>query len=155
MQGSWIYIFLWQYEWNARTQVTMWFDTTTTNQSKLHDYGNVKHIAPSNINWSFIAGVTLNLSLSWLANKFWSGLLEGYYLPRASSYFSYLSKSLRKNESFKLVEWRKEWVSFSNKWQAGIELYPVKAKGDFLAIAKALFEKYFGWSLVIWLSSCK
>ncbi|XVF33702.1 hypothetical protein REPUB_Repub17cG0190900 [Reevesia pubescens] len=105
-----------QYEWNARTQVTMWFDTTTTNQSKLHDY----------------------------ANKFWSGVLEAYYLPRASSYFSYLSKSLRENERFKLEEWRKEWVSFSNKWQAGVELYPVKATGDFLAIAKALFDKYFG-----------
>ncbi|EOX96635.1 Alpha-N-acetylglucosaminidase family / NAGLU family isoform 1 [Theobroma cacao] len=104
-----------QYEWNARTQVTMWFDTTTTNQSKLHDY----------------------------ANKFWSGLLEGYYLPRASSYFSCLSKSLKENESFKLVEWRKEWVAFSNKWQEGVELYPLKAKGDFLSIAKALFEKYF------------
>ncbi|KAK8284720.1 hypothetical protein V6Z12_D08G179100 [Gossypium hirsutum] len=103
-----------QYEWNARTQVTMWFDTTPTNQSKLHDY----------------------------ANKFWSGLLEGYYLPRASSYFSYLSKSLEKNESFKLVEWRKQWISFSNKWQAGLELYPVKAQGNFLTIAKALFDKY-------------
>ncbi|KAL1157620.1 hypothetical protein V6Z11_A08G168100 [Gossypium hirsutum] len=103
-----------QYEWNARTQVTMWFDTTPTNQSKLHDY----------------------------ANKFWSGLLEGYYLPRASSYFSYLFKSLEKNESFKLVEWRKQWISFSNKWQAGLELYPVKAQGNFLTIAKALFDKY-------------
>ncbi|XP_039027192.1 alpha-N-acetylglucosaminidase [Hibiscus syriacus] len=104
-----------QYEWNARTQVTMWFDTTATNQSQLHDY----------------------------ANKFWSGLLEGYYLPRASSYFNHLLKSLEKNESFNIVEWRKQWISFSNKWQQGVELYPAKAKGDFLAIAKALFEKYF------------
>ncbi|GMI95740.1 CYCLOPS 1, N-ACETYL-GLUCOSAMINIDASE [Hibiscus trionum] len=103
-----------QYEWNARTQVTMWFDTTATNQSKLHDY----------------------------ANKFWSGLLEGYYLPRASTYFNHLLKSLERNESFKMVEWRKQWISFSNKWQAGVELYPVRAKGDFLTIAKALFEKY-------------
>ncbi|KAE8729005.1 Polyamine oxidase 1 isoform 1 [Hibiscus syriacus] len=29
-----------QYEWNARTQVTMWFDTTAVNQSQLHDYAN-------------------------------------------------------------------------------------------------------------------
>lgn len=29
-----------QYEWNARTQVTMWYDNTETEQSKLHDYGN-------------------------------------------------------------------------------------------------------------------
>ncbi|GMY22518.1 alpha-N-acetylglucosaminidase isoform X4 [Fagus crenata] len=66
-----------QYEWNARTQVTMWFDNTRTLQSNLHDY----------------------------ANKFWSGLLEGYYLPGASTYFDYLLRSLREKENFKLKEW--------------------------------------------------
>ncbi|KAL2330760.1 hypothetical protein Fmac_018341 [Flemingia macrophylla] len=104
-----------QYEWNARTQVTMWFDTNGTTQSKLHDY----------------------------ANKFWSGLLESYYLPRASTYFNQLSESLRRNEKFNLIEWRKQWISQSNKWQEGNELYPVKAKGDALAISQALYEKYF------------
>ncbi|KAF3975930.1 hypothetical protein CMV_000840 [Castanea mollissima] len=104
------------YEWNARTQVTMWFDNTGTIQSKLHDY----------------------------ANKFWNGLLEGYYLPRASTYFDYLLRSLREKENFKMEEWRKEWISFSNKWQVSQELYPVSAEGDALAISKALYEKYFG-----------
>ncbi|XP_057513131.1 alpha-N-acetylglucosaminidase isoform X2 [Actinidia eriantha] len=104
------------YEWNARTQVTMWFDTTKSNQSKLHDY----------------------------ANKFWSGLLKAYYLPRASTYFSHLLRSLEENESFKLDDWRQEWIAYSNKWQAGTETYPVKAQGDALAISKALVEKYFG-----------
>ncbi|KAK6119256.1 hypothetical protein DH2020_047002 [Rehmannia glutinosa] len=104
-----------QYEWNARTQVTMWYDNTKYVQSKLHDY----------------------------ANKFWSGLLEDYYLPRASMYFTRLLKSLKENEDFKMEEWRKEWIAFSNKWQAGVELYPVKAQGDALAIAKELYQKYF------------
>ncbi|XP_008802642.2 alpha-N-acetylglucosaminidase [Phoenix dactylifera] len=103
-----------QYEWNARTQVTMWYDNTKTNQSKLHDY----------------------------ANKFWSGLLKGYYLPRASTYFSYLSRSLEGNEYFPLEEWRKDWILYSNKWQAGTELYSVKAVGDALAISKSLAAKY-------------
>ncbi|KAL5716188.1 alpha-N-acetylglucosaminidase [Ranunculus cassubicifolius] len=105
-----------QYEWNARTQVSMWYDTTETNQSRLHDY----------------------------ANKFWSGLLEDYYLPRASTYFRYLSTSLQQNESFKLEEWRREWILYSNKWQSNTNLYPVKAKGDPLSISKALFKKYLG-----------
>ncbi|XP_028776294.1 alpha-N-acetylglucosaminidase-like [Neltuma alba] len=105
-----------QYEWNARTQVTMWFDANQTTQSKLHDY----------------------------ANKFWSGLLEGYYLPRASTYFGHLSRSLKQNEKFKLQEWRKEWILQSNAWQEGNELYPVEARGDALAISRALYEKYCG-----------
>ncbi|KAK9981924.1 hypothetical protein SO802_035212 [Lithocarpus litseifolius] len=104
------------YEWNARTQVTMRFDNTGTIQSKLHDY----------------------------AKKFWSGLLEGYYLPRASTYFDHLLRSLREKENFKMEEWRKKWISFLNKWQASQELYPVAAEGDALAISKALYEKYFG-----------
>ncbi|KAJ8573583.1 hypothetical protein K7X08_010094 [Anisodus acutangulus] len=104
-----------QYEWNARTQITMWYDNTKYNQSKLHDY----------------------------ANKFWSGLLGAYYLPRASMFFNLLSKSLEEKVDFNLLEWRKEWIAYSNKWQEGTELYPVKAQGDALASATALFEKYF------------
>lgn len=30
---------MWQYEWNARTQITMWFDNTPDKPSPLHDYG--------------------------------------------------------------------------------------------------------------------
>ena len=41
-------------------------------------------------------------------------------------------------------DWRQEWIAYSNKWQAGTEPYPVKARGDALAISKALVEKYFG-----------
>ncbi|XP_072975056.1 alpha-N-acetylglucosaminidase [Typha angustifolia] len=103
-----------QYEWNARTQVTMWYDNTRTNQSKLHDY----------------------------ANKFWSGLLKDYYLPRASLYFSYLTHSLQEKKDFQLEEWRKNWISYSNNWQIDKDLYPVEAVGDALAISKSLFIKY-------------
>ncbi|KAL6902116.1 hypothetical protein ACP4OV_004992 [Aristida adscensionis] len=104
-----------QYEWNARTQVTMWYDNTETKQSKLHDY----------------------------ANKFWSGLLKSYYLPRASKYFTYLSRSLQENRSFQLEEWNKDWIAYSNEWQSGKELYAVRATGDALAIARSLYAKYF------------
>uniref|UniRef100_A0A1D1ZA06 Alpha-N-acetylglucosaminidase n=1 Tax=Anthurium amnicola TaxID=1678845 RepID=A0A1D1ZA06_9ARAE len=103
-----------QYEWNARTQVTMWFDNTETNQSKLRDY----------------------------ANKYWSGLLNSYYLPRASTYFSYLLKSLRQDKPFPLDMWRREWISYSNKWQAGEEIHPTKATGNAHTIAKGLVTKY-------------
>ncbi|KAJ4711588.1 Alpha-N-acetylglucosaminidase [Melia azedarach] len=105
---------MYQYEWNARTQITMWYDTNTTTQSKLHDY----------------------------ANKFWSGLLEDYYLPRASTYFGYMSKSLREKDVFQLERWRKQWIVISSHWQRGQKLYPTEAKGDSLAIAKQLYDKY-------------
>ncbi|KAJ1697639.1 hypothetical protein LUZ63_006151 [Rhynchospora breviuscula] len=104
-----------QYEWNARTQVTMWYDNTKINQSILHDY----------------------------ANKYWSGLLKDYYLPRASTYFNLLSQSLKENKSFKIEEWRATWISYSNTWQSSTNNYSVKAIGDAFAISKSLFRKYF------------
>lgn len=58
-------------------------------------------------------------------------------------YFKRLLKSLEEKEGFELKEWRKEWISFSNKWQSGTELYPVKANGDAIAVAKELYQKYF------------
>lgn len=80
------------------------------------------------------------------ANKFWSGLLEDYYLPRASTYFYYLSRSLKENVEFELEEWERGWISYSNKWQAGTGLYPVKARGEAREIARALYDKYFNWT---------
>lgn len=79
------------------------------------------------------------------ANKFWSGLLKDYYLPRASMYFNYLSQSLTENKSFKLEEWRKGWISYSNTWQSSSKKYPTEAIGDAYAISKSLFKKYLSW----------
>ncbi|KAL1188934.1 Alpha-N-acetylglucosaminidase [Cardamine amara subsp. amara] len=105
-----------QYEWNARTQVTMWYDSKDVNQSKLHDY----------------------------ANKFWSGLLEDYYLPRASFYFNEMLKSLQDKKKFKVEKWRRKWIKMSHKWQeSSSKVYPVKATGDALAISRHLLLKYF------------
>lgn len=59
-------------------------------------------------------------------------------------YFDQLSRSLTVNEDFKLKEWRRKWIAYSNKWQRSNELYPVKAKGDALAISSVLYEKYLG-----------
>lgn len=57
-------------------------------------------------------------------------------------YFKHLYESLRENKKFEVVEWRTEWISYSNKWQKGTKVYPVKAEGDALEISKLLFKKY-------------
>lgn len=58
-------------------------------------------------------------------------------------YFTRLLKSLNENEEFKVEEWRKEWIAFSNKWQQGVEVYAVKGQGDAVEIATKLYQKYF------------
>ncbi|RZS11410.1 hypothetical protein BHM03_00042760 [Ensete ventricosum] len=103
-----------QFEWNARTQVTMWFDNTETEASFLRDYGN----------------------------KYWSGLLLDYYRPRACIYFKYMIDSLVKGESFPLEDWRRDWIGLTNKWQSSRNLFTVKASGDALNISRWLYDKY-------------
>lgn len=103
-----------RYEWNARTQVTMWFDNTVDEPSQLHDY----------------------------ANKYWSGLVGDYYLPRVELYLNLLQKSLKGNVSFPFDEWRKKWISLTNTWQSSTNVYPTRPKGDTIEIAVALSKKY-------------
>ncbi|XP_024535814.1 alpha-N-acetylglucosaminidase isoform X2 [Selaginella moellendorffii] len=102
------------YEWNARTQVTMWFDNTRSLPSALHDY----------------------------ANKMWSGLFEDYYLPRASLYTKLLVKALHDKEPFPYGSWRSSWILLTNTFQNGTKNYPLEAAGDSIEIAKSLFSKY-------------
>ncbi|XVF54187.1 hypothetical protein PTKIN_Ptkin05aG0160700 [Pterospermum kingtungense] len=104
-----------QFEWNARTQITMWFDNTEEEASLLHDYGN----------------------------KYWSGLLRDYYGPRAAIYFKLLIESLEKGEDFKLKKWRRDWIKLTNNWQRSRKLFPVESNGDVLAISRSLLNKYF------------
>ncbi|KAF7136024.1 hypothetical protein RHSIM_Rhsim08G0167900 [Rhododendron simsii] len=103
-----------QYEWNARTKITMWFDNTEEEASLLRDYGN----------------------------KYWSGLLKDYYGPRAAIYFKYLMESLEKGDGFHLKDWRREWVKLTNDWQSSRNLYLVESIGDALNASKWLHGKY-------------
>ncbi|CAJ1975204.1 unnamed protein product [Sphenostylis stenocarpa] len=103
-----------QFEWNSRTQITMWFDNTKEEASLLRDYGN----------------------------KYWSGLLHDYYGPRAAIYFKYLRESLEISENFKLIEWRREWIKLTNEWQKSRNIFPVESKGDALNTSRWLFNKY-------------
>lgn len=107
-----------QFEWNARTQITMWFDNSEDEASLLRDYGN----------------------------KYWSGLLRDYYGPRAAIYFKYLRESLERGEDFKLKEWRREWIKLTNEWQKHRNIFPVNSKGDALNTSRWLFNKYLNLS---------
>ncbi|OAY30937.1 alpha-N-acetylglucosaminidase [Manihot esculenta] len=103
-----------QFEWNARTQITMWFDNTEDKASLLRDYGN----------------------------KYWSGLLIDYYGPRAAIYFKYLISSLENGHGFPLKEWRREWIKLTNNWQKSRNNFPVESNGNPLIISRWLYEKY-------------
>ncbi|KGN63620.2 hypothetical protein Csa_013990 [Cucumis sativus] len=103
-----------QYEWNARTQITMWFDNTEEEASLLRDYGN----------------------------KYWSGLLGDYYCPRAAIYLKFLKESSENGYRFPLSNWRREWIKLTNDWQSSRKIYPVESNGDALDTSHWLYNKY-------------
>lgn len=103
-----------QFEWNARTQITMWFDNTEEEASLLRDYGN----------------------------KYWSGLLRNYYGPRAAIYFKFLKESLEKGDGFRLIHWRREWIKLTNDWQNSRHVFPLASSGDALNVSRWLYQKY-------------
>ncbi|XP_073123504.1 alpha-N-acetylglucosaminidase-like [Henckelia pumila] len=103
-----------QFEWNARTQITMWFDNTEEEASLLRDYGN----------------------------KYWSGLLRDYYGPRAAIYFKFLIESLKTDNGFSLKEWRKQWIKLTNEWQSSRDIFPTSSNGNALNVSRWLYEKY-------------
>uniref|UniRef100_A0A5B7BGJ5 Alpha-N-acetylglucosaminidase n=1 Tax=Davidia involucrata TaxID=16924 RepID=A0A5B7BGJ5_DAVIN len=103
-----------QFEWNARTQITMWFDNTEEEASLLCDYGN----------------------------KYWSGLLRDYYGPRAAIYFKFLIESLEKGDGFRLKDWRRQWIKLTNDWQNSRNVFPVESSGDAVNTSRWLYDKY-------------
>lgn len=105
-----------QFEWNARTQITMWYDNTEVEASLLRDYGN----------------------------KYWSGLLKDYYGPRAAIYFNFLAQSLENGHGFQLKAWRREWIKLTNNWQKSRKIFPVESNGNALNISRWLYHKYLG-----------
>lgn len=129
-----------QYEWNARTQITMWFDNTETKASLLRDYGKTHHTTP--FRPLLRVSPCSFLTSSDAANKYWSGLLRDYYGPRAAIYFKHLISSLKKNKPFALEEWRREWIGLTNNWQSDRKVFATTATGDALNISRALYIKY-------------
>jgi alpha-N-acetylglucosaminidase len=76
------------------------------------------------------------------ANKYWSGLLQDYYGPRAAIYFKHLLLSMENNAPFALKEWRREWISLTNNWQSDRKVFSTTATGDPLNISQSLYTKY-------------
>lgn len=76
------------YEWNARTQITVWGPRIPADKIGLHEY----------------------------ANKEWAGLLKDFYYPRWKMYFDYLGQKLQgKNpKPIDFFAWEEKWTKKHN-----------------------------------------
>jgi alpha-N-acetylglucosaminidase len=76
------------------------------------------------------------------ARKDWSGMIGGYYLDRWQRFLAQAAESIKAHQPFeaelvqaRLREWMVAWSDRSNP-------YPTTPRGDSLAVARELWEKY-------------
>ena len=81
-------------------------------------------------------------SLRDYAWKEWSGLLTGFYAKRWEIFFRYQQEALDTGRPFDPGACQADLYRFENDWAKATETYPTKAKGDSIAVAQDLFDKY-------------
>ncbi|MEG1587825.1 MAG: alpha-N-acetylglucosaminidase [Mucinivorans sp.] len=76
------------YEWNARSQITVWGNRTAANVGGLRDY----------------------------AHKEWAGLLRDFYLPRWKHFFDHIAQTKALPVGFDYFDMEREWTMKNNNY---------------------------------------
>jgi hypothetical protein len=76
------------YEWNMRTQLTIWGTSAVAGDSEVSDY----------------------------ANKEWSGLIASFYLPRWQAWLARLEQDLLQGRPYDAAAWRLEVLMMTYRW---------------------------------------
>jgi len=120
------------YEWNLRTQLTIWGTSAAAGDSEVSDY----------------------------ANKEWNGLISTFYLPRWQAWLARLEADLEQGRTYDAPAWRLEVLMMTYRWIAtGSTSAPAAAssetalqqqqppvalvpQGDALALSRDAYERY-------------
>jgi len=76
--------------------------------------------------------------------KEWSGLIDGFYAKRWEIFFQRQQEALETGKPFAADACGAELYKFEDHWTNQSDRYRAKAKGDSVAVAQRLFEKYGG-----------
>jgi alpha-N-acetylglucosaminidase len=72
----------------------------------------------------------------------WSGMLSGYYKPRWQQYFKYVNAQMQQNKPIDQKAFETEIARWEWQWVNSHEAYTDQPKGDAVAVAKQLYQKY-------------
>lgn len=76
------------------------------------------------------------------AQRQWSGLITGFYLPRWTLFFRALEDSLRQGSPFDTAAFEKEVCAWEDQWTHARQRYSAAARGDAVVAAQRLAVKY-------------
>lgn len=128
------------YEWNLRTQLTIWGTSAAAGDSEVSDY----------------------------ANKEWAGLISTFYLPRWQAWLARLDADLEQGRAYDAPAWRLEVLLMTYRWiatgsvqaaggaaaaaavgpegeqsaAASVSAVALSPQGDAMALSHAAYERY-------------
>jgi alpha-N-acetylglucosaminidase len=76
------------------------------------------------------------------ARREWSGMLNGFYLKRWEQFYAALASSLGSGSTFDTAAFDLEIQDWERRWADGRETYPIRPRGDSLAVSRRLWTKY-------------
>ncbi len=76
------------------------------------------------------------------ASRQWSGMLTGFYLPRWELFHRHLDQALATSTAFDADQFAKEMFAFEQQWSTPHDRPPREPRGDSVAVARRLWEKY-------------
>jgi alpha-N-acetylglucosaminidase len=71
------------------------------------------------------------------------GLLNGFYKKRWEQFFKYIQSEMGKNKEPDMDHIEQQLKNWEWQWVNGQEFYTTKTKGDAVAKAKEMHQKYF------------
>ena len=104
------------YERNLRTQLTIWGTSIAAGDSEVSDY----------------------------ANKEWSGLISGFYLPRWQAWLGRLEQDLLSGRQYDPTAWRLEVLNMTYSWielEDGVSMAG-EARGEPVTLARHAYDHY-------------
>jgi hypothetical protein len=76
------------------------------------------------------------------ARKEWSGLIKGYYHARWKWCLDEIRKALEEGRPYDEGKFQRELREWMYKWSDAKETYPSEPRGDSIAVARKLWDKY-------------
>lgn len=81
-------------------------------------------------------------SLHEYANKQWSGLLNGFYLPRWQQFFKQVATKMNSKQKFSQEAFDEQIKTWEWSWVNSRELYSEAPQGDPVVVSKMMYQKY-------------
>lgn len=114
-------------EFNARNQITLWGPN-----GEITDYASKQHSG-------FVSLSCVQLRLNVCTFR----LVRAYYKPRWALYVASVADAVKAGKAWDEPAFNRERLALEQRWQRAGDTFATTPVGDAIAVASALYDKYF------------